>query len=442
MPFTCISADSCASYQIRLLVKAHNFIKTRELAPDLFDNFQPLHEIRDAYLRMLRQFISSALVWLVNTNFRRSRLLLAVKSHPVTVQHGFEARREQCETGRVQISFEQSYNRSCYATLAIWYVMRHCPEAISQHFKTFTLLPKLSAALKSVSQRTSRDKEPTPKNDILQWYHMSCLYMICLQPFSFDDQGRPQDAFTLSPELDIREIFVEQQRFQEFASRLKGGQDDTYSWKQEELDRAILLGEELGLGSIQGDIGNLTKTRAQQTRRRILERKRTTRFDPGSSFWKGTLGNSNGPWELICTNHEILLQVANDARIPTARDTVFEFLTAEYTFMASWDYADSDWVSKWWNMEHSSIICTTLLHLKEQGCSQSSSIKIILRRLMPHRKACFCKSASRRKRADARAWRRQARRWWFKEPTCCGPGKNNRTGHTRCNPTAKAAFRP
>lgn len=358
---------SAASYQIRLLVKAHNFIRTRDLVPDLFENFKSLAEIRATYLETLRRVLLSALVWLVNTNFRRSRLLLAVQSRPGVDHHSFEYRRKKCEGGRVQISFEQNYNRSCYATLAIWYVMRHCPDAITQHFKTSILLPRLSAALKSVSQRASRDKQPTPKNDVLQWYHMSCLYLICCQQFSVDDQGNIQDAFTLSPELSRQEIFEEQQRFQEFASRLKGGREDAYTSKQEELDRVVLLGEELGLNEIASDIGSLTKAKAGQARRRITERKRTKTFDPGPASWKPGQGFSNGPWELTCLNHEILLQVAGDARVTSARDAVFQFLTTDYTFMASWDYAGSDWVSKWWNMEHSSIVCSTLLHLKEEG---------------------------------------------------------------------------
>jgi hypothetical protein len=361
------------SYQIRLLTKAYGFISTRHFEPDLLEPIQPLENIRTSYLETLRRVLLPALVWLVNTDFRRSRLLPAISSERQTEQSGpltseTSERLAECENDRVEMSFDQTYNRGCYATLAVWYVMKHCPEAITDDFKSRVLLPKLHIAYQSVQERATRDKEPTPKNDILQWYHMSCLFLICCQPFGVGEEGNPVDAFALT-ELNPQHVLDTQQRFQKYASRLKASRDDFYSSKHEELDRVVLLGEELGLEDIPDDQDTFIQAsvKARQTRRRIVERKRTTRFNPGPSQWKNLHYISFGPWELTCTNHEIYLQIAEEKSTASARDRVFSFLTSDYSFMASWDGADSNWVAKWWDMEPASIICTTLLHLKEEG---------------------------------------------------------------------------
>ncbi|KAI0134260.1 hypothetical protein BJ170DRAFT_192465 [Xylariales sp. AK1849] len=360
-----------AFYQIRLLTKVYNFISTKHLEPDILEHMQPLDSIRVSYLQMLRHVLLSTVVWLVNTNFRRSRLLPAIKSWDATSQSPASIERlEACENHRVHMTFDQSYNRSCYATLAVWYVMRHCPDAITEKFKNSVLLPSLYNAFQSVQERATRGTEPTPKNDTLQWYHMSCLYLICCQQFGVDEQGNPMDAFALRPgELDRQEILYMQRRFQKFASRLKAGHDGNYSARHEELDRVILLGEELGLQDIHDSPTTFSQatSRAQQTRRRIIERKRTTRFNPGHGPARHLTHTSNGPWELLCTNHEIYLQVAEEMSVTSARNRTFEFLTSDYSFVSSWDCSDSDWISKWWNVETASIVCATLLHLRDEG---------------------------------------------------------------------------
>lgn len=166
------------SYQIRLLAKAYNFIDSRHFEPDLLDPIQPLENIRTAYLKMIRQILVPALVWLVDTDFRRSRLLPATSSEHKAKDISIPTpeRLKECESDRVEMSFDQTYNRGCYATLAVWYVMKHCPAAVTDDFKLNVLLPNLHAAYESVQERAQRDKEPTPKNDILQWYHSSCLF--------------------------------------------------------------------------------------------------------------------------------------------------------------------------------------------------------------------------------------------------------------------------
>lgn len=325
--------------------------------------------MREAYLEKLRRFIRSALVWLINTDMKPGRLLLALKSSdrsPVLESQPLE-RLQQCERSRVGMVTDQSYNQACYATLAVWFVMKHCPEAITDDLVIDVLVPRLNKAYESVQKRASRDKEPTPKNDVLQWLHLCCLFLICNAKIGTDEKGEAVDGFMASG-LDRQEVLKTQQKFEKYVARLKTSQIEAYSIEHEELDRVILLGEELGLDAIPTQFtSSLASSRVLQTRKQIAERKRTTTFSPGPKAWKGARVTSNGPWELICTNHQSFLRVADDSNIKAARDRLFEFMMSDYSFMASWDRAESNMIGRWWDLEPTSAICATLLDLKLEG---------------------------------------------------------------------------
>lgn len=372
MKFQPTSQDSSLplfSFQIRLLVKVYDFIRTRHFEDDLLQRFRLLDDIRDAYLDKLRRFIRSSLVWLINTDMKPGRLLLALTSAdvPAELETQPSERLQQCEKDRVQMDFDRSYNQACYATLAVWYVMKHCPDAITGNFVIDILLPRLDRAYDSVQKRASRDKEPTPKNDVLQWLHLSCLFLICDSKFGKNEKGEDVDGF-MTFGLDPMELLKTQQKFEKFVARLKTSQIESYSVEHEELDRVILLTEELGFEKIPTQFTlSLALSRASHSRKRIAERKRTTRFKPGPKAWKGSRITSNGPWELLCTNHQSFLRVADESNIRAARDRMFEFMMSDYSFMTSWDRADSNMIGKWWDFEPASVICATLLDLKVEG---------------------------------------------------------------------------
>ena len=331
--------------------------------------FRSLDDIRISYLGKLRQFIRSSLVWLINTDMKPGKLLLALRSSdaPIDFETQPSERLQQCEKNRVRMAIDPSYNQACYATLTVWYVMKHCSEAITGDFMIDVLLPKLNRAYESVQKRASRDKEPTPKNDVLQWLHLCCLFLICNGKVGINEKGEDVDGFVASG-LDRQEFLKTQQKFEKYVSRLKTSQIESYSLEHEELDRVILLGEELGLVDIPTQFTlSLAKSRVAQTRKRIAERKRTTRFRPGPKAWKGSRVTSNGPWELLCTNHQSFLSVADESNIKAAKDRLFEFMMSDYSFMASWDRADITMVGKWWDFEPTSVICATLLDMKIEG---------------------------------------------------------------------------
>ncbi|KAL3424188.1 GTPase-activator protein for ras-like GTPase containing protein [Phlyctema vagabunda] len=358
-----------AFFQIRLLAKAYSFITTRRLEPDLLQPSRKLDEIRAAYLYKLLRHIQSALAWLVNSNLSPGRLLLALHSdHDQRFQDlAHSERLKQCEKNRVKMNIDRSYNQACYATLAVWYVMKYCGQAMTDEFKTLILLPKLDKAYESVQKRASRDRDPTPKNDLLQWHHLNCLLLICNEQFIPEHGGQAADGFTAA-HLDRDELLKTQQKFEKYVARLKTSQSDSYTVENEEVDRLLLLGEELGLTALDTEFSSsLAKARALHTRKTITRRKRTTQFNPGPRSWKGSRTVSNGPWELQCLNHQMYLFVADEANVKASRDRLFEFLLSDYSFMTSWDRSDHEMVTKWWDLEPVAVICVTLLDLKQNS---------------------------------------------------------------------------
>ncbi len=347
----------------------HDFIANRHFDPDLLERFQSREAIRTSDLNKLRDLIRTSLVWLINTDMKPSKLLFALGSQeePPDMETHPSERLAQCEKNRISMSHDQTYNQACYATLAVWYTFKYCPQAINDQFKSVVLLPKLHRAFEIVQKRAGRDKDPTPKNDVLQWFHLCCFYLICSGQFPPDANGEATDGFTASG-LDPHEVLKTQQKFEKYVSRLKTSQIEAYSIEHEELHRVILLGEELGLDAVPTQFTNsLATARADQTKRWLADRKRTTRFNPGPASWKSSRITSNGPWELLATNHQSFLRIAEEVTIKAARERLFEFMLSDFTFMTSWDYADCNMIGKWWNQEPARLICATLIDLRNEG---------------------------------------------------------------------------
>lgn len=122
-------------------MKVYNFIDSRHLEPDMFERFRTLVDMRAQYLSELRRIIRASLAWLINTDMKPRRLLLALRSDedPADFETQPSTRLERCEQNRVRMHVDQSYNQACYATLAVWYVMKHCPLAVAGDFKSSVL---------------------------------------------------------------------------------------------------------------------------------------------------------------------------------------------------------------------------------------------------------------------------------------------------------------
>lgn len=366
---TCQFVDvESAFYQIRLLAKLHRFINSRDLKTDFLNQYLELEKIRQAYLDKLTAAIQGALAWLFATDLKPGRLLLAVHSEPSNISDGpvFE-RFKRCAGKRFAFSWDTTYNRGCYATMAAWYAYRACPSAFHTRFISEIIVPRLPVAYHLGMERANRDKQPTPKSNVLQWLHLSSILLL------YDELGCAEYDL----DIDVDEVRETQERAEKNVSRLKTNQHGGWKAHHDELDRALLLAEEMQLDRLTHSSRsyNLAVSRAKQTRQRIRDRKRTAKFLPGPKPWMAIRGLGNGPWELHSTNHEAYLRVADITNVPSARDRLFEFLLSDYSFMTSWDWADGNMVGRWWDIQPITMICATLLDLKYEGKLQAAQAK-------------------------------------------------------------------
>ncbi|KAM7213096.1 hypothetical protein V8F06_011519 [Rhypophila decipiens] len=373
-----------AFYQIRLLTKIYNFIQTRKLEPDLLDPILSLETIRTTYLKRMHPIIRACVCWLFATNLKPDRLLLAVHSRSTSADNRdreglteTETKRiVDCSDKRLSLSWDHSYNRGCYATMAAWYAFKLCPEAIDtpddHSFVSQIVLPNLPVAFEFGKSRANRDKQPTPKGNVLGWLHFSVILML-YNDLAWEENESPTPTDVNREDFNRRSILEAQQLFEKYVSRLKTSQGDGWSMEHEELDRVVLLAEEMAVhldferfDSLRRS-HSLAVSRARHTRRRIQNRKRTTKFNPGPKPWMAVRGLSKGPWELLCTNHESYLRVADYGNVIPARDWVMEFLLSDYSFMSSWDRADANMVGRWWDIQPVAIVCSTLIDLRLEG---------------------------------------------------------------------------
>lgn len=284
------------------------------------------------------------------------------------------ARLVSCLDRRDAFTWDQSYNRGCYATMAAWYALKLCPDSIvspgDHTFVNQLVLPNLPVAYEWGKSRAKRDKQPTSKGNVLGWLHFSSILMM-YDELGWEENELPEGV--MREDLNQEQIEETQQEFEKYVSRLKTSQADGWSVEHEELDRVVLLAEEMAahlgfnqFASLRRSQG-LAKSRAKYTRRRIQDRRRTTKFNPGPKPWMAARNLSNGPWELVCTNHETFLRVADDNDVITARDRLMEFLLSDYSFMSSWDRSDVNMVGRWWDIQPVAMICSTLLDLRLEG---------------------------------------------------------------------------
>ncbi|KAK3987693.1 hypothetical protein QBC44DRAFT_117231 [Cladorrhinum sp. PSN332] len=346
-----------AFFQIRLLAKIYHFIDSRALQSDEMYGQRGLNDIRDEYLDRLADLIRKALCWLFMTDLRQGRLLLAVDSE-LTLE--MTERLERCLPKRASLRWDTSYNRGCYATMAAWYVYKTCPAVITFELAEHVLLPLLPTGYEVGMERARRYKQPTSKGNVLQWLHFSCILLL------YDRLDGARYDFE---HMDINAVKDAQRESEKHVSRLKTTRADGWSAEQDEVDYVLLLAEEMGLELLttSGNSHHLAISRGRQTKARIRNRTRTTKFHPGPKSWMAARSLSNGPWELLAIHHEAYLRISEDETSAiAARDRLFEFMLSDYSFMASWDRADENWIGTWWDIEPVTMICATLLDLKRE----------------------------------------------------------------------------
>jgi hypothetical protein len=311
------------------------------------------------------------LIWVLKANNQTGQWLLAIEHGHIDQQN---KHRTACLAARQSIKPDTSYNQAYFQSLTVWYVMKHCEDAITVEFESKVLLPELErlARFEDERKKYSEDRVSTPKSDILQWFRFRCLDLICKRTL---EENEIVDWYrTTGLETDIQRSQAECEKF---VLRLRESRQGPDSTIDEEIDRLYLLGDELGFFKFHTQTpyeppADLAEARAREAQERIQSKKPTSYFNPGPKSGLGlSRASSHAPWELTYLNHHSALRVAvwvNDLDdLARRRNDVFHFILSDHTFMTSWNRADSTMIGKWWDMEPASVICATLIDLKLQG---------------------------------------------------------------------------
>ena len=332
-----------------------------------------LDRIRDDYLKMIRNRILEVLVWVLKADNTTGRLLLPIaKGHNELNTIRNNIRRSSYESMRDTIKRDKSYNQAYFQSLTVWYVMKHCERAITTHFKSKVLLPELEKLVEDDDEkRKYEDRVSTAKSDILQWFRFRCLDLMCRQPL--DEGGNLLwNTKLVKLKSDIHRSEAECKKFVLRLRESRGGPD---SISDEEIDRLYLLGEELfDFQTLAHDQSpaDLAQARAVEAQQRIESRNSTSHFNPGPKSGNDlTRAPCHAPWELNCLNHHSALKAALWSKelddLGDRRNNVFQFILSDHTFMATWERAENSMIGKWWDMEPASVICATLIDLKNRG---------------------------------------------------------------------------
>jgi hypothetical protein len=397
------------SWQVRLLVKAHNFLENSKL------DGGSLRETRHAYLQRIRTHIQLVLLWVVRAKYESP---------------GFGYPRVRVSRDHVPSNRNIPSSSTYYSTMTIWYILKHCPKALNPALEKELLPDYVSRNQENCKSQNLKTRKPKKDLDVdltdglLKWYHAICLSQIqarldqlkkdaaaqgttdvesefaSAEKFSAADTERvphqqlevqetsestgsassPPQPPSQTPSKKPNDQHLESDHLSdELLENLRKllGQHlsfplDSYSAEDETVDRLALLADELvfTLGVPKKD-AEFAKNSAKQAAKKILRRERTKTFNPGVAETKSGQARIHAPWELTCLNHHSLLHLGSEmpkeADIEIVKQNCFQFLSSDHSFLASWDRSRKNMFGEWWDYEVSSIICSTLISLRAKG---------------------------------------------------------------------------
>jgi len=275
------------SWQIRYLVKAHNFLAARDFragdVPEVNKSNSTIEEstsfekVRTSYLKRIKFHIHHSLVWIA-----RAKLPSGFHVTPSVTPYSEENPTLDIE--------DIDDDRALYPPIVIWYAIRNCPEALPPAF-----MITLADCIQQLASQKYGDIDVTsnvhePKLAILLWYRYSCLAKISQHLHNSPAIGEaPSCTFSMAlpAAADIKGFMSKAQTWQKKAEKamasFRRAAVDSYSDQDESADRLTFLGIELGL--VEEQEMKRSASCLSQARRRIVDRKPTLSLNPGATLF-------------------------------------------------------------------------------------------------------------------------------------------------------------
>jgi hypothetical protein len=330
-----------------------------EKEPSMLEEEEAIEKIRTAYLRKIKFHLHHSLVWIANAR-------LKTNSFPSAAAKPFSTGvRDNC----IFIINDTEEDRTLYPLIAIWYVMKNCDEALPtsffQHLRKNLSRLKYQYTLEIDLASTDMDT----KLIILLWYFHGCLehiYRALLAKPGFGDLVEAGEVSEIA-----KKTRAWRRKSEKAMAKARKTPVNSYSDKDESVDRLAFLGIELGLVETEDD--KRPSSCSAQARKRILERPYTKVINPG----KVPLGQDSSsristcsPWELTCVSHHSRLALWNqpdieDEDLQQIRQRCLRFLS-NFTYICSWDMSRPDTAALWWDLDASCVICATTLDMRSK----------------------------------------------------------------------------
>lgn len=365
---------------MRFLIKAHKFLEAQPFAKyskdSEYGDDNVLAEIYTGYKKRLFHHIRGILIWLLRANVDGLTELEQLLPSSIV---GRLWSRKPCPPGRtLTITKREAAVQACHFTMSIWYALKYCPEAAIPVLKDKTLCRQLGE-LNSVCKSEESGLEAA----LAQWHHFDCLKQIS------DHLKITDPEFFSELNLNMDEMLKSLKKWQDRVMRSIGPsrrpRTHTYSMTDEIEDRLALLSKELHSDNIHNSL-DVANDCVRYVRQRMELRENTTKINTGGKEWTDSSQDNkkskSAPWEMTCLNHHTFLKIlptdAEDHEIDASKKDCLEFLCSDLTFISSWNERDYDMISRWWDMDTSAVVCSTLIDLQLQGILSSSVERYLL----------------------------------------------------------------
>jgi hypothetical protein len=255
--------------------------------------------------------------------------------------------------------------------MTVWFAMKHLPGVLDAGMKGH-LSDKYASTANLVMKKSSKEGSKDLAKALLGWYHGICLLQIQTKFNTSSAEESSKDS-AKDPLKDLTKDLIKRLR-----SRLSARLDpSSYSARDELADRLSLLADELIFASsTSSDHAELARSCVRQASNSISKRKETKIINPGIAQSKPHQIDDSAPWELACLNHHSRLNLeahspesVDQEDIKAVKQSCLRFLSSDYSFLPSWDRSRKNMLKEWWDHQVSSIVCCTLIMLREKGGS-------------------------------------------------------------------------
>jgi hypothetical protein len=258
-----------------------------------------------------------------------------------------------------------------YCALIIWYMLNQNVEIFQEEVvkeQLWKSLPNFDA-MKNEDSESGTASLDDSNMCFLRWYHSHSFIKIC-QTLQEEDPNRFQ---SLDIDLMKHKILADLWQIKaEKSLRLFGQGRLLYHSLDQKVANLSVLCNEISVTNMpltQGKGSALSYTRdliQHRPETMILSpgRSEVVRWDPEHNV--RSVIPRPGPWELHCLNHLIPVSLKVTSRPEEGIWACKEFMLSDYMFMATWDQTKANGVGQWWDLDTSSIICSTILDQADQ----------------------------------------------------------------------------